>query len=227
MNIRVTDQFESTPALELSHPATRPKTAWYSASWKRRVDVFLVLVTSPVSLPLLAIAAVLARLDGGPALYAQPRVGRGGRTFLMFKFRSMRVNAERYLTEILLQDPKAASEWQHSQKLQYDPRITVIGKILRKTSLDELPQLWNVLLGDMSLVGPRPMLPEQAIMYPGNAYFRLRPGLTGPWQVFGRNEESFISRAKYDAMYERKLGPLYDLSLILRTFGVVIWGTGR
>ncbi|EPX77524.1 sugar transferase [Litoreibacter arenae] len=199
----------------------------YDPIWKRRLDLALVLMTAPVSLPLIALGAVLAKLDGGPAFYSQPRVGRHGQVFRMFKLRSMRVNAERHLSELLMDDPNAAMEWQRSQKLRRDPRITFAGKVLRKLSLDELPQLWNVVRGDMSLVGPRPMLQEQAILYPGAAYFRLRPGLTGPWQVFGRNEESFTARAKYDAMYEREKGLRYDLSLIGRTVGVVLWGTGQ
>lgn len=227
MNMRVTDQFMSTYSLDVPRSDIALSGGRYSANWKRRLDVFLVCLTLPIWGPFLLIAAGMAMLDGGPAFYTQPRVGRSGKTFLMYKLRSMRVDAERHLTEILLQDPQAAVEWQHRQKLRKDPRITFIGKMLRKTSLDELPQLWNVLRGDMSLVGPRPMLPEQSAMYPGTAYFRMRPGLTGPWQVFGRNEESFGARAKYDAMYERKLGAFYDLSLIGRTFGVVLWGTGH
>ncbi|MCL4137703.1 UNVERIFIED_CONTAM: hypothetical protein GTU68_066796, partial [Idotea baltica] len=178
-------------------------------------------------LPLLLLGAVAAKLDGGPAFYSQPRVGRDGKVFRMLKLRTMRMNADQQLTDILMGDPCAAIEWQQTQKLRRDPRVTVFGRGLRKTSLDELPQLWNVLVGDMSLVGPRPILREQAIMYPGQAYFNLRPGLTGPWQVFGRNDESFASRAKYDAMYERKLGFAYDIELIGRTVGVVLWGTGH
>jgi lipopolysaccharide/colanic/teichoic acid biosynthesis glycosyltransferase len=199
----------------------------YQLGWKRLVDIGLVMLTLPISLPLIIISGILTKLDGGPVFYSQPRVGKGGRVFKMLKLRTMHVDAERQLTNILMQDPSAALEWQQTQKLRQDPRITAVGRILRKTSLDELPQLWNVVVGDMSLVGPRPILREQTIMYPGDAYFRLQPGLTGPWQVFGRNDQSFASRAKYDAMYERKLGFLYDVSLIGRTFGVVLWGTGH
>ncbi|MEP3347009.1 MAG: sugar transferase [Litoreibacter sp.] len=196
-------------------------------SWKRPLDLVLVIVTLPISIPILTLCILLSMLDGGPAFYRQPRVGRGGRAFQMLKLRTMRVNAERQLTEILMSDPHAAIEWQQTQKLRRDPRITIIGKMLRKSSLDELPQIWNVLKGEMSLVGPRPMLREQVGMYPGLAYFRLRPGITGPWQVFGRNDASFASRAKYDAMYEREMSIRNDLSLIVRTVGVVFGGTGH
>lgn len=196
-------------------------------SWKRIFDVVLVIATTPISIPLLLLSTLLAMLDGHAPFFLQARIGYGGRVFRMLKLRTMRINAEAHLTALLMQDTKAAAEWQRSQKLRDDPRVTWAGRILRKTSLDELPQLWNVLRGDMSLVGPRPMLQTQAIMYPGTAYFRLKPGLTGPWQVFARNEDSFACRAKYDAMYELKVGVFYDLSLIIRTVGVVLGRTGH
>lgn len=231
MTARLTNEFERASPVGTSHHMPRfkvlPRRATYALRWKRMLDIVLVLMTAPVSISLVVLSACLVRLDGGPAFFFQSRVGRGGKAFRMFKLRTMRVNAEQHLSEILMQDPRAAIEWQQHQKLRRDPRVTLVGKVLRKTSLDEVPQLWNVLLGDMSLVGPRPILHEQAILYPGHAYFRLRPGLTGPWQVFGRNDESFAARAKYDAMYERELGLLSDLSLIGRTFGVVLGGTGH
>ncbi|WP_281858194.1 sugar transferase [Litoreibacter halocynthiae] len=228
MDARLTTEFDKARALRPREPVavkTRPDS--YRVSWKRVLDIGLVLLTAPISVPLVILGMILAKLDGGPAFYTQPRVGYGGRVFRMFKLRTMRVNAEQHLSEILMRDPRAAVEWQQSQKLRRDPRVTFAGSFLRKTSLDELPQLWNVILGEMSLVGPRPILQEQVILYPGSAYFRLRPGLTGPWQVFGRNDESFYARAKYDAMYEREIGLVSDLSLIGRTFGVVLWGTGH
>ncbi|RLJ41436.1 lipopolysaccharide/colanic/teichoic acid biosynthesis glycosyltransferase [Litoreibacter meonggei] len=231
MDARPTTEFETARSVVDTHhvPVVKSQSsgASYALFWKRTLDIILVIVTAPISVPLVFLGACLAMLDGGSAFYFQPRVGRGGKMFRMFKLRTMRVDAERRLSEILMQDPRAAIEWQQNQKLRRDPRVTYIGKALRKTSLDELPQLWNVVLGDMSLVGPRPILQEQAILYPGSAYFKLRPGLTGPWQVLGRNDESFVSRAKYDAMYERELGLFSDLSLIGRTFGVVLLGTGH
>lgn len=231
MDARLTDQFENARPvvarrqIPQSTPQVRPGS--YGFYWKRVLDIGLVVLTAPISLTLIILSAVLVMMDGGSAFYFQARVGRGGRVFRMIKLRTMRANAEQHLSEILMNDPRAAIEWQQTQKLRRDPRVTLVGRALRKTSLDELPQLWNVVIGDMSLVGPRPILQEQAILYPGSAYFGLRPGLTGPWQVFGRNDESFAARAKYDAMYVRELGLLSDLSLIGRTFGVVLWGTGH
>lgn len=231
MDARATNHFKDAQPVGACGQSTPPvqhsKRAWYRGGWKRRLDIFLVVLTSPISVPLILVSALLVVLDGGPAFYAQPRVGQGGRMFRLLKLRTMRVRAEQQLMEILMQDPKAAMEWQTTHKLRFDPRITRIGRFLRATSLDELPQLWNVIRGDMSLVGPRPILREQIIMYAGTAYFKFRPGLTGPWQVFGRNDQSFTARAKYDALYERQHGFLYDLSLIARTVGVVLWGTGR
>ncbi|WP_298259275.1 sugar transferase [uncultured Litoreibacter sp.] len=231
MDVRVARHFENAEPVNTFNrlPAQNAplQGGLYCKRWKRALDILLVLATLPLSLPLLLVGAFGAVLDGGPAFYTQPRLGRDGKVFRMLKLRTMRVNAEQQLTDILMTDPNAAIEWHQTQKLRQDPRITAIGRVLRKTSLDELPQIWNVLKGEMSLVGPRPMLREQAIMYPGTAYHRLLPGVTGPWQVFGRNDESFSSRAKYDAMYERETGFLYDLSLICRTVGVVLWGTGR
>ncbi|MEY8842595.1 sugar transferase, partial [Cribrihabitans sp. XS_ASV171] len=118
-------------------------------------------------------------------------------------------------------------EWDSTQKLKNDPRITLVGDFLRKTSLDELPQLWNVLVGDMSIVGPRPMLPQQLPLYRlPEAYFSLRPGITGLWQVSARNEKGFDYRADMDAEYCNELGPVADLSILLRTVGVVLRRTG-
>lgn len=118
------------------------------------------------------------------------------------------------------------AEWESTQKLKHDPRITRFGRFLRKSSLDELPQLWNVLKGDMSLVGPRPMLPEQRGLYPGLAYYELRPGLTGTWQVSERNESTFSKRAEFDRGYFESLSFLGDLNVLARTVSVVLRGTG-
>ena len=125
--------------------------------------------------------------------------------FRLWKLRSMVVDADRKLEEYLCANPAARAEWDETQKLKDDPRITAAGRLIRKTSLDELPQLWNVLIGDMSLVGPRPMMPQQAELYPGRDYYRLRPGLTGLWQISDRNATSFAARAAYDAEYSRQM----------------------
>ncbi|MFN6978425.1 MAG: sugar transferase, partial [Gemmobacter sp.] len=118
------------------------------------------------------------------------------------------------------------AEWDRTQKLRHDPRITPLGHLLRRSSLDELPQLWNVLTGDMSLIGPRPMMVDQKPLYPGRAYYALRPGISGPWQVSDRNATAFADRAGYDERYFRDLSLGTDLRLILATFGAVARGTG-
>jgi exopolysaccharide production protein ExoY len=135
-------------------------------------------------------------------------------------------DAETRLAEHLARSPEAQAEWDHTQKLKCDPRITVFGNFLRKTSLDELPQLWNVLKGDMSLVGPRPMMAGQQGLYPGLAYYALRPGITGSWQVSDRNASSFAARADFDNAYEETLSFMGDLHILAATVGVVLRGTG-
>ena len=193
---------------------------------KRGMDIALVLLAAVPVVIVLAACAVLIARDGGSPFYSQTRVGRFGRTFKMWKLRSMTANADEALAQHLANDPAARSEWDRNQKLRNDPRITKVGAILRKTSLDELPQLWNVLIGDMSLVGPRPMMVEQQELYPGSAYYALRPGLTGFWQVSVRNESSFAERAQYDAAYLSKVTLAQDVAVMLKTVSVVTRGTG-
>jgi exopolysaccharide production protein ExoY len=206
---------------------TRPAYSWKSyGTVKRYLDIILVLVSAPVSLILVGILALLIRLDGGEVFYRQPRVGRNGKIFRCWKLRTMVSGAERRLEEYLEHNPTARAEWDHTQKLKNDPRITRIGRFLRATSADELPQLWNVLVGDMSLVGPRPMLPEQQPLYPGTAYYDLRPGITGFWQVSDRNKSSFASRAKYDAEYARSMCFWVDMMVLFKTVETVVRGTG-
>ena len=203
----------------------------YFRVFKRSFDVVAVLASAVFVLPLVLLLGLLVSLDGGPALYSQARVGRGGRIFRIWKLRTMDVDAERLLEAHLAASPAARAEWDHTQKLKDDPRITRIGRLLRKSSLDELPQLWNVLTGEMSLVGPRPMLPEQTELYPERAYTRaycqLRPGLTGFWQVWGRNDTAFDARATHDSRYFRRLSFATDLFVLLLTVAVVLRGTGH
>ena len=198
----------------------------YRRFFKRAFDVATVLVLALIVLPVVLLFGLLIRLDGGPALYSQPRVGQGGRIFRCWKLRTMQVDAERRLAELIAADPRARAEWATRQKLKNDPRITPVGRILRKTSLDELPQLWNVLKGEMSLVGPRPMLPDQAPLYPGRAYYFLRPGVTGFWQISDRNETSFAGRAAFDTDYSRRMSFLTDMMVLVATAWVVVRGTG-
>jgi lipopolysaccharide/colanic/teichoic acid biosynthesis glycosyltransferase len=198
----------------------------YRRYFKRWFDFVAILLAAPFVLPVVLLLGLLVRRDGGPALYVQDRVGLDGRVFRIWKLRTMVVDADAKLAAHLAADPALKAEWDETQKLKHDPRITAIGRLLRKTSLDELPQLWNVLRGDMSLVGPRPMMPEQRALYPGRAYYKMRPGLTGPWQVSDRNASSFAGRAEFDADYARRMSLPTDLMLLFLTVWVVLRGTG-
>lgn len=193
---------------------------------KRVLDCLLVLFAAPAVVLLVAMVAPFIMRDGGPLLYRQSRVGRGGRHFTMWKLRSMVPDADDLLAAHLTSDALARAEWERSQKLRNDPRITRIGRFIRTTSIDELPQLWNVLVGDMSLVGPRPMMPDQIELYPGVGYYALRPGITGYWQTSVRNEASFAQRADFDTRYLRDLSLMTDLKMLTRTVRVVLRGTG-
>lgn len=193
---------------------------------KRSLDISMTLVAAPLALAVVGVLAILIRRDGQGAFFCQPRVGKGGRIFKLWKLRTMVPDAERKLEDYLASDPEVRLEWETTQKLRDDPRITRLGKILRKYSLDELPQLLNVLLGDMSLVGPRPILPEQRPLYSGTAYFKLRPGLTGLWQINARNDCSFTERALFDTKYHKVMSFGTDLQILMRTPLVVLRGTG-
>jgi lipopolysaccharide/colanic/teichoic acid biosynthesis glycosyltransferase len=190
------------------------------------LDVALVVLFAPVVLPIILFIALFVMRDGHSPIYWSERVGRNGRVFRMMKLRTMVHDADSRLEAYLASDAQAAAEWADTQKLKHDPRITYLGRMLRKTSLDELPQLWNVLIGDMALVGPRPMMPSQRKIYPGRAYYALRPGVTGPWQVSDRNECGFAKRADFDLEYHHSLSFLNDLRLLMRTVAVVLRGTG-
>jgi lipopolysaccharide/colanic/teichoic acid biosynthesis glycosyltransferase len=198
----------------------------YRSFGKRVLDVLFVVTGTPFVFPFMIIIAVLIKMDGGSVFYHQARLGKDGREFKFWKFRSMVPDADKKLDEYLASNPEAAQEWRVSQKLRSDPRITRVGRVIRKTSLDELPQIWNVLVGDMSLVGPRPMMPQQWKLYPGADYKKLRPGITGFWQVSDRNEVSFAARAKFDADYNVKLSLYTDLRTLVRTVGAVCRGSG-
>ncbi|GGH23211.1 Sugar transferase involved in LPS biosynthesis (colanic, teichoic acid) [Cribrihabitans marinus] len=203
------------------------RRSWYSDTGKRVFDVALILVTLPVTLTLIGLCALALALDGGHPFYWQDRLGRSGRRFRIVKLRTMVLDADARLERLLEEDPDLRAEWDATQKLKCDPRITRVGDFMRRSSLDELPQIWNVLRGEMSIVGPRPMLPEQLSMYDTpEAYFSMRPGLTGAWQVSSRNEDRFGLRAKLDAGYAATLSFWGDLGLIWRTFGVVLRRTG-
>jgi len=210
--------------LSVRDPLNRPLTR----SIKRLFDVTLSTLALSFLAPFLLAIAMLIRRDGGPAFFIQPRLGADGKAFGCLKFRTMDVNAEAKLAQVLRDDPEKAAEWAAYQKLSDDPRITPVGHILRKTSLDELPQLLNVLVGKMSLVGPRPMTLDQQDAYgdPIAAYKRLRPGITGLWQVNGRNATTFEERARLDAWYARNWSLWRDIVICLRTVREVCFSSG-
>jgi exopolysaccharide production protein ExoY len=198
----------------------------YSARIKRALDVALsagaLLFLSP---GLLLIATILFAIDGGPVIYRHNRVGRNGRMFGCLKFRSMYRDADRRLKEILESDPARRKEWAESQKLSDDPRVHRLGRLLRRSSLDELPQLFNVLRGEMSIVGPRPIVTDELPRYGEHAgyYLAVTPGITGLWQVSGRNGTGYEERVLLDVEYCRTRSTRLDLIIMLKTVRVVLW----
>ena len=213
---------------QISDIGNTPSLTAYPRWGKRLVDIVLVVLILPLALPLMAVMLVLIALEGGKPIFRHPRVGKDARIFGCFKFRTMAIDAEARLKKILREDPAAAEEWAMNFKLRDDPRVTRIGRIARKTSLDELPQLWNVLRGDMSLVGPRPVTEAEMPLYGRSAedYYMVRPGLTGIWQVSGRNSLSFVERVKLDRAYVAHLSLFADLRIMLLTVPAVLHVTG-
>jgi Undecaprenyl-phosphate galactose phosphotransferase WbaP len=196
---------------------------------KRLMDIVLTLVGGLLLLPLLFYIAVAVKLSSrGPVLYANERIGRDGRRFRMWKFRSMFTNGDAVLEYYLDAHPEYREEWETTQKLKWDPRITRIGRFIRKTSLDELPQLWNVLRGEMSLVGPRPILIEEEAKYGDYyaLYTMVKPGITGMWQVSGRSNTSYEERLQLVAYYVRNWSLWLDVYLLLKTVRIVFFGRG-
>lgn len=201
----------------------------YRRNFKRLFDLVLILLSLPVVLPLILFLALLVRRDGGAAFFGHTRIGRNGVSFQCWKLRSMIADSGLVLQNHLKSNPKARMEWALSQKLSHDPRVTPFGDFLRRSSLDELPQLWNVLKGEMSLVGPRPVTAEEIQRYANQrgAYMACRPGLTGLWQVGGRNDVSYDARVSMDVEYNRAMCLWLDIRIISRTFGVILARSGR
>ena len=196
---------------------------------KRVIDVLLVIVFGMVALPLIVLIASLIKLTSpGPAFFGQRRYGRRGQPFIALKFRSMAVDASQVLEQCLASDPTLREEWRRSHKLRNDPRITPIGRFLRRTSLDELPQFWNILLGQMSFVGPRPIVGDEISRYGESysLYTKVTPGLTGLWQVSGRNDTSYEKRVSLDLYYVRNWSPWLDLYILARTAAAVLLARG-
>jgi lipopolysaccharide/colanic/teichoic acid biosynthesis glycosyltransferase len=221
---------EETGAL---HPPAVPfqradrSDSLYRSHGKRALDVFFVLATLPLTLPITLLCALALWIEGGQPFYRQTRLGANGKTFSILKLRTMGRNAEQTLQDLLAKDDALREEWETTQKLKNDPRVTRVGAVLRSASVDEMPQFLNVLKGEMSVVGPRPMMPDQLALYPNpTSYFGLRPGVTGEWQVSDRNEGSFAHRATIDTRYDLSMSFLGDLKIIAKTIGVVLRQTG-
>jgi exopolysaccharide production protein ExoY len=196
---------------------------------KRACDLALALLAIIFLMPLMIVLALLIRLqDGGPAVYRQQRIGYAGRAFGCLKFRTMVKDAPERLAALLASDPEAMAEWTAAQKLRSDPRITRMGAFLRKTSLDELPQLFNIVRGEMSLVGPRPIVEAEVERYDRSfaSYARSRPGLTGLWQVSGRSDASYAARVNWDVDYVQRWSMAGDLAIMVRTVPAVLLGKG-
>jgi len=196
------------------------RTARFTPMAKRAMDIAIAGTALLLAAPFFLVVSLLVRMDGGPAFYAHPRVGRFGTIFGCLKFRSMVVDSQARLEALLAADPAARAEWDATRKLKNDPRITRIGQFLRATSLDELPQLINVLRGEMAIVGPRPVTLTELDQYYGAAaahYLTVRPGITGLWQVSGRSETSYDQRVALDVAYVSQPSLLADMRILLKT----------
>ncbi|MER9540597.1 sugar transferase [Mesorhizobium sp. M0437] len=196
---------------------------------KRSFDIVGSLIGLVALSPLFVMIALLVRFsDGGPIFYGHSRIGRGGRIFPCLKFRTMVPDGERVLAAYLAANPEANAEWIATRKLKNDPRITRVGAVLRKLSLDELPQIINILQGDMSLVGPRPVVRDELEIYGNSAvyYLKSRPGLTGLWQVSGRNDVSYDSRVAFDRHYVENWSMFEDIRIIIKTVPAVWMSRG-
>ena len=199
-----------------------------AAVLKRLLDVVGAIVLGLLFAPLIITIVLLMHRDGCSVIYRHRRVGRSGKMFSCLKFRTMVPNADQVLRDLLESDPNLRAEWIRDHKLRNDPRVTRLGRFLRRTSLDELPQLLNVLAGEMSLVGPRPIVREELLRYGRNVrtYLAAKPGITGLWQVTGRNNIDYRRRVVLDTYYVRNQNLLLDLYILAQTTGVVLGGNG-
>jgi exopolysaccharide production protein ExoY len=202
------------------HQAAPPK----ARPSKRLMDVTLALALIVLFAPLMMLIALAIKRDGGPVLYAHRRIGSDKRPFCCWKFRSMVINADDVLRRLIAQDQRTHEEWERSFKLRSDPRVTAIGKLLRAYSFDELPQLLNVVMGTMSLVGPRPIVEAEIQRYGPSfsAYCACRPGITGLWQVNGRSDLDYSRRIEFDRDYVQQWSVWLDLKILVKTVGVMI-----
>ncbi|HWU02898.1 MAG TPA: sugar transferase [Novosphingobium sp.] len=209
-----------------SGPASVDKSR---ADWFRSIDVVLALAAVLFFLPLLVVIALMIRAsESGPVIFRHRRIGRDGKEFYCLKFRTMAVDADARLAALLKSDPAARAEWDRTQKLRNDPRITTVGAFLRKSSLDELPQLFNVLNGTMSWVGPRPIVANEVARYGARfeTYCKVRPGITGLWQISGRNDTTYRRRVAMDVLYVRSRNIRLNSLIIAKTLPAVLMQQG-
>jgi len=218
--------FPGHDTMMLCYGTGRERTLMHIA--KSVMDVTAAALALIFLLPLFVVIAALIKLDGGSVFFAHPRLGSQGRGFKCLKFRTMAQDSDVVLARLLAEDPAAAREWAATQKLRHDPRVTWIGRLLRKSSLDELPQLINVLRLEMSLVGPRPIVSREIARYAEDIsyYFETRPGITGLWQISGRNETTYARRVELDRWYVKNWSIGHDISILLRTIPAVLSGRG-
>ena len=232
-NFKSAKPFEEVDKLALNLQPTEDlmplRLRWGLRVAKRIVDVLFALLFFVCFGWLYLIVALGVLLTSGhPILYSQPRFGRNGKEFRFYKFRSMVPDAKAVLEDYLKKNPDAEQQWKAYQKLENDPRVTKFGALIRRTSIDELPQFWNVLIGDMSIVGPRPCMLQQKELYGTHweQYCAVRPGITGLWQVSGRNQLSFEARVQLDAEYVKSLSVSGDIRIFVKTIFVVLTGQG-
>lgn len=208
--------------------ASAGTTDFYKSHGKRAFDIVLALLLLPIVAPVVLVIWGIIKASGGSGCFAQERVGLNGKIFKCWKLRTMEEGAAAKLDLLLETDSEAAAEWERSQKLRQDVRITKLGRVLRKTCLDELPQLWNVLRGEMSFVGPRPVVPSELLRYGVHrrSYLAVRPGITGLWQVSGRNSVSYARRVALDVTYQRRFSAVVDFKILFLTLFVFFDGNG-
>lgn len=208
-----------------THNLTKPE----SLLAKRALDLFLLLISSPFVLPLVLVISLLVKLTSkGPVFYGHKRVGQNGKTIKCWKFRSMVINADQMLDKILREHPEMREEWERDRKFTHDPRVTKLGQFLRRTSLDEVPQLWNIFCNEMSFVGPRPVTEGELVRYGkmSNFILSVKPGLSGYWQISGRSDTSYEQRITLDSYYIQNWSVWLDIWIIIKTIWVVFKGKG-
>ena len=208
-----------------THNLTKP----ISLFWKRFIDLLLLLISSPVVLPVVLIVSLIVKISSpGPVFYGHKRTGKNGKEFKCWKFRSMVIDADKQLEKILAENPEMRAEWEKDRKFTNDPRVTKIGKILRKTSIDEIPQFFNILTGEMSFIGPRPVTEPELKKYGNKAQIILsvQPGLSGMWQISGRSDTGYEERVTLDSYYIQNWSVWLDIWIIIKTVYVVLRGKG-